>query len=67
MAIMLYRKGESHTIQGVQCDIMRCDLKDMPTYLEQGWVNSPEDLKTKKKAKPKEENPEVDADDPKGE
>jgi len=46
--ILLYKKGDSHVIDGVCCDLKRCKPSEMDHYLSQGYVKSPKDLEEKK-------------------
>ncbi len=50
MAINLYRKGNSHEVRGIDCEIVRCEISQMEDFLSAGCVKSPEDLLNKKEA-----------------
>lgn len=69
MAIMLYRAGSDHVVQGVECEVMTCEIPEMDHYLSEGWVKSPAEIDGPSDA-PQEEpedDPEIEADDPKEE
>lgn len=51
MAVMLYKKGKDHVVNGVECDVIRCDVVEIPHYEAQGYVRSVEELKPKGKKK----------------
>ena len=55
MAIMLYRKGISTVVRGVECDSIRIDIKQMKSHLEHGWSSSLDELS------PQEEKPVLEA------
>jgi len=42
--IMLYRKGKSHVIRGVECDIGRFENNRLQSCLGAGWVIDPQEL-----------------------
>ena len=51
----LYRKGNSHFVDGVACEIARVELGDLDQYRADGWVDNIEDIEDEKPAK-KEHN-----------
>lgn len=40
----LYRKGHTHRVDGVECEIKRVTLEQLETYRSEGWVDNLEDL-----------------------
>ncbi|MEE9311618.1 MAG: hypothetical protein V3V10_04320 [Planctomycetota bacterium] len=42
--IALYRKGATHTIRGVTCEMGRFETKRLQSLLNSGWVTNPQDL-----------------------
>ena len=42
--IMLYRKGNTHVIRGVECEMGRFETNRLMACLNSGWVTSPQDL-----------------------
>lgn len=38
MASILYRKGTSHVVDGIQCEEARVDASEVAGMLENGWV-----------------------------
>lgn len=57
MAIALYKKGDTHVVRGVTCEMARFEINEMENALSLGWKKSPEDtieqvkVRTKRKAK----------------
>ena len=45
----LYRKGDTHVVDGVKCEIVRVALGDLDQYRSEGWVDDIEDLDPKAK------------------
>lgn len=45
MAVILYRKGNTHTVDGVQCEQGRFKVKQMPALLASGWTGNINDLR----------------------
>ena len=41
MAVALYRKGNTHTIRGIECEMQRFDNQHFESYLQEGWVIDP--------------------------
>jgi len=41
---MLYRKGNTHVIRGVKCDIGRFENSRLQAFLNIGWVIDPQEL-----------------------
>ena len=44
MAYQVYRKGESHNVRGVQCELKNIKPSELEEYLSNGWVTSPNGL-----------------------
>jgi len=42
--IALYRKGNTHVIRGVKCEMGRFETKRLQGCLNSGWVTNPQDL-----------------------
>lgn len=42
--IALYRKGATHTIRGVTCEMGRFETKRLQSLLDSGWVTNPQAL-----------------------
>jgi hypothetical protein len=40
----LYRKGRTHWVGDVQCEIVRVELSEIDKYREEGWVDDINDL-----------------------
>ena len=40
----MYREGESKTVRGVKCDLVRVELGQSYKYLAEGWKMSLNDL-----------------------
>jgi len=55
----LYRKGSTHRVDGVDCELIRVELAALDTFRQDGWVDNIEDLDKKPKAK-KNENKDSD-------
>jgi hypothetical protein len=48
----VYRKGRTHWVGDIQCEIARVELRDLEQYRSDGWVDNVEDIdKPKKPAK----------------
>lgn len=48
MAIQVYRKGDTHTVRGIKCELRNIDIKYRETFLKSGeWVDDPSKLKKK--------------------
>jgi len=43
MAIQLYKAGNSHTVNGIECEVKNFDFGEMELMLSQGWVKSPDE------------------------
>lgn len=53
MAIVLYRKGDSHVVRGVACEASRFEVSSLKNALAAGWVVDPSQIDkapTKEKA-----------------
>lgn len=65
MAIQLYRKGNTHTVRGVECEVQNFSLAESLQVLQsdEGWVRSEQELVEKveeKEEKPKRGRPPKD-------
>jgi len=43
-SVTLYKSGNSITAQGVKCDFIRCKIREISTYEDQGYVRDPNEL-----------------------
>ncbi|MAF43434.1 MAG: hypothetical protein CMI54_04595 [Parcubacteria group bacterium] len=50
--IALYKKGNTHIIDGVSCELGRFKNSELQSLLGQGWKISPKDLEEKKASRP---------------
>lgn len=46
----LYRKGFSHVVDGIQCEIVRVELNQIDEYKANGWTDEIQDLNPEKQA-----------------
>ena len=53
MAVQLYKKGNTHTIRGVECEMVTYPVSYLHSALQQGYVTDPQKLVEK----PAEEKP----------
>jgi hypothetical protein len=44
MGVALYRKGGSHTVRGVKCEMKVFKVREMKNCIDTGWHTSPEDI-----------------------
>ena len=44
MAVQLYKKGDTHVIRGVKCEMAVFPVPYMHSALQQGYVADPQDL-----------------------
>lgn len=44
MAIALYKKGNTHIIKGVECEMTLCQVSSLQNMLNAGWVANVKDL-----------------------
>lgn len=51
----LYRKGNTHIVDGIECEVARVSIDALDTYRSEGWVDNVEDIG---KPKPEEVKPE---------
>jgi len=51
----LYRKGHTHYVGDVQCEIVRVEMGDLEHYRSRGWVDNIEDIDKQKKPSNKAE------------
>lgn len=42
MGVMLYRKGNTHTIRGITCEMGKFPAEDMDEMIKAGWSTSPQ-------------------------
>jgi hypothetical protein len=47
----LYRKGDTHKVDGFPCEVVRVVLGDLDLYRKDGWVDNIEDLYPEAKEK----------------
>lgn len=40
MAVQLYKPGNTHVINGVECDILNCSITSIDGMIKQGWYTS---------------------------
>ena len=40
MAVVIYRSGDSHHVNGVSCELKRVEASSLDGYLDDGWVMS---------------------------
>ena len=52
--IALYKKGNTHKIRGVECEMGRFQNRELDARLKEGWKISPEEL-IQKRGRPKKE------------
>ena len=58
MALILYKKGNTHTVNGVKCEVGKFEYEELHAMLKEGWVNDP--IKIKKPVrKPRNGKPKV--------
>jgi len=53
MAVQLFKKGNSHTVNGVKCDTQIFDEFSFKHMLKEGWCLTPEECYSKKAPEPK--------------
>ena len=58
MPLVLYKKGTTHEVNGVKCEIGRFEYDELFDRLKEGWVNDPDKIekpvkKVKRNVKPK--------------
>jgi hypothetical protein len=44
MSIQLFRKGTTHNIKGVECEMGTFKVRQLQSMLDEGWVNCPNKL-----------------------
>jgi hypothetical protein len=49
MGVVLYRKGSTHTIRGVECEAKVIDSRSFTGKAEEGWFLSEKDIDVKEK------------------
>ena len=47
--IVLYRKGSTHKIEGVTCEVGRFPVSQLHARLDDGWVNDPRNIDVEEK------------------
>lgn len=62
MAVMLYKKGDSHEIRGVKCEMQKFSVSSLESALASGWVTDPNDIKRPGR-KPKVQTESTESDD----
>jgi len=55
--ICIYRKGNTHKIKGVECEMTTISPSNIEHYLDNGWVLNVNKLKRKKKGRPPKNEP----------
>ena len=53
MRILLYKKGTTHKIDGVNCDIKRVEPEQFHGRPDEGWYLTPKDIPKEPKQKKK--------------
>ncbi len=43
MAVILYKRGDTHEVRGIKCEAKRFSVNSLKSALSQGWVTRPED------------------------
>ena len=43
MAVILYRAGNAHMVNGIKCEMQICNEYSYLHYLDEGWFYSPEE------------------------
>ncbi len=43
MAVQLYKSGDKHTVNGVQCEAANFNINQLPEMLKAGWVKTPQE------------------------
>ena len=49
--IQLYRKGCTHTVRGIECELGNFQATELETMLSDGWVKDPSELTESKPEK----------------
>ena len=60
--IALYKKGNTHTIRGIECEMGRFQNRELEARLNEGWKIKPEDLVEKRGRPKKKVEPEGEID-----
>lgn len=66
MAIALYRKGNTHIIKGVECEMTHCQASSLNSMLNAGWTNDVQSLKAKKRSRKSKADVELSEDNSAG-
>lgn len=48
MAVILYRAGNAHTVNGIKCEVQICNEYSYLHYLDEGWFYTPEECYAEK-------------------
>ncbi len=43
MAIQLYKAGTDHIINGIECELVNCEIRSLQGMLDTGWYTAPGD------------------------
>lgn len=44
MAIQLYRKGNTHVVQGIECELCNFPVNKLEQRLSEGWFKTPQEI-----------------------
>lgn len=64
MDIQLYRKGDTHTVDGIQCELCNFHIDEMASALDNGWYRTPGEWSKAAKDEPKSESKDIPKSDP---
>ncbi len=67
MAIQLYKKGTTHTVGGIECEVCNFNPSELESKLKEGWVTSPGELSNDAQNEEIERNDEENAQEETGE
>ena len=62
--IQLYKKGNTHTVRGIKCEVCNFNLNELEHRLKEGWVKDPSELVIEKEEGPIKEHVELKKTDP---
>jgi hypothetical protein len=48
----LYRKGNTHIVDGIECEVARVSIDALDTYRSEGWVDNVSNLLKQPKIEP---------------
>lgn len=57
--IQLYRKGDTHTVRGIKCELCNFSNGELEYQLNEGWLKSPEDIDNNEEASEEGETQEL--------